>query len=76
MYKDGRDKGGTPGMDILTAGEEFMPHLVWIMRMEVWEKAPLWNILTNKRICMIMPLCWGREVPVGFVKFDSGCYCK
>ena len=28
---------------------------VWVMKVEVGGKAPLWNILTNKRICVIMP---------------------
>ena len=65
-------KGNTPGMDILTSWEEFVPRLVVGYEGGSWEKAPLWNIHTNRGKCMIVPPMSGEGVPVGFVELDWG----
>ena len=52
--------GNTPGMDILTAGEEFVPEVG--CGCEGWRlgEAPLWRILTTQKEMFLCPLlCWG-----------------
>ena len=51
-----RCKGNTPEIGIVTAGEEILSNWMWFVEMEVREReAPLWNILTNRRICVFVP---------------------
>ena len=59
----GGTREDTPEIGILTTGEEKVPNWMWVVEMEVGGKAPLWNILTNRKICLCPPLVEG-VVPV------------
>ena len=54
----GRYKGWTPEIGILTAGEEIVPNLGVGCGDVCWgREAPLWNILTNRRMCIFVLPC-------------------
>ena len=75
----GVTRGNTPGMDILTAGEEIVQKIgyrLWVL--ELGEGGtPVQHTYQLKNVYdCALPLCWGMEwVPVGCWKWIGG-YCK
>ena len=51
----GDTRGNTPGMDILTTGEEFVPRLVVGYEGEVWGKAPCGTYLPTEEYPQTCP---------------------